>query len=82
MLLGFPLFSITQENIISKISEKNILIFINGYRGPKFNKLAVDNKMYTKDPTGYWYKYDDTIVLHRKGQVTRHRKTSKNIMLK
>ena len=61
-LLGYSLFSITQENIISIISEKNILIFINGYRGPKFNKLAVDNTMYTKDPTGYWYKYDDTII--------------------
>ena len=60
--IGIPLFSLTQENFLAKTSEKHILIFINGYRGPKFNKLAVDNTMYTKDPTGYWYKYDDTIV--------------------
>lgn len=61
-LLGVPLFSLAQENFYAKKSEKHILIFINGYRGPKFNKLAVDNTMYTKDPTGYWYKYDDTII--------------------
>jgi hypothetical protein len=61
-LIGLPLFSIAQENFITKTSEKHVLIFINGYRGPKFNKLAVDNTLYTKDPTGYWYKYDDTII--------------------
>ena len=61
-LIGIPLFSLAQENFVAKTSEKHILIFINGYRGPKFNKLEVDNTMYPKDPTGYWYKYDDTIV--------------------
>ena len=61
-LIGIPLFSIAQENFDAKTSEKHILIFINGYRGPKFNKLVVDNSIYTKDPTGYWYKYDDTII--------------------
>ena len=62
LLIGIPLFSLAQENFVAKTSEKQILIFINGYRGPKFNKLEVDSTMYTKDPTGYWYKYDDTIT--------------------
>jgi hypothetical protein len=40
LLIGIPLFSIAQENFGDKPNEKHILIFINGYRGPKFNKLA------------------------------------------
>ena len=38
------------------------LIFINGNRGPKANHETTDNRLHEKDPTGYWYKIDDTII--------------------
>ena len=43
-------------------NEIRIMIFINGNRGPKFNHVQTDNQLHLKDPTGYWYKYDDTIL--------------------
>lgn len=61
-LLQFQYLFFAQENIADFKTEKHLLIFINGYRGPKHNKLGVDTLMHTKDPTGYWYKYDDTII--------------------
>jgi len=40
---------------------QELLVFINGYRGPKHDKELPDNQIHFKDPTGYWYKLDDTI---------------------
>jgi len=37
------------------------LIFINGYRGPKHDAELPTNQLHFKDPTGYWYKLDDSI---------------------
>ena len=42
--------------------EIRIMIFINGNRGPKFEGVTTDNQLHLKDPTGYWYQYDDTII--------------------
>lgn len=41
---------------------QDLLIFINGYRGPKHNSELPDNQLNLKDPTGYWYHLDDTII--------------------
>ncbi|MFZ9586163.1 MAG: hypothetical protein ACO29U_01070 [Crocinitomicaceae bacterium] len=38
------------------------LVFINGNRGPKANHETTDNRLHEKDPTGYWYSIDDTII--------------------
>ena len=40
---------------------QDYLIFINGYRGFKYNSEITTNQLHYKDPTGYWYKIDDTI---------------------
>jgi len=40
---------------------QDLLVFINGYRGPKYDKELPDNQIHLKDPTGYWYQLDDTI---------------------
>jgi hypothetical protein len=50
-LLILPSVTMSQE----------LLVFINGYRGPKHDKELPDNQIHFKDPTGYWYKLDDTI---------------------
>ncbi len=42
--------------------EIRIMIFINGNRGPKFEGVTTNNQLHLKDPTGYWYQYDDTII--------------------
>ncbi len=57
--LTFTFFS--QAKMISTI-QKRIIVFINGNRGPKFNKVTTNNQLHLKDPTGYWYSYDDTII--------------------
>ncbi len=43
-------------------NEVRIMIFVNGNRGPKFEGVTTNNKLHLKDPTGYWYNYDDTII--------------------
>lgn len=40
---------------------QDLLVFINGYRGPKYDKQLPNNQLHLKDPTGYWYQLDDTI---------------------
>lgn len=45
----------------SAAMSQDYIIFINGYRGPKFDRELPDNLIRYKDPTGYWYKLDDTI---------------------
>ncbi len=39
-----------------------LMIFVNGNRGPKFNKITTDNSLELNDKTGYWYHFDDTII--------------------
>jgi len=52
-----------QENSTdSSRIETRLMVFVNGNRGAKFNKVTTDNAIYFKDPTGYWYDYDDTII--------------------
>jgi hypothetical protein len=50
------------QNSMELKNEIRIMIFINGNRGPKFNHVTTDNQLHLKDPTGYWYNYDDTII--------------------
>lgn len=40
---------------------QDLLVFINGYRGPKYDSELPNNQLNYKDPTGYWYQLDDTI---------------------
>jgi hypothetical protein len=58
-VLTLTIFSQTKMDSTIK---KRIIVFINGNRGPKFNKFTTNNELHLKDPTGYWYKYDDTII--------------------
>lgn len=41
---------------------QELLVFINGYRGPKHDLELPNNQLHFKDPSGYWYKLDDTII--------------------
>jgi hypothetical protein len=45
----------------SVVMSQDLLVFINGYRGPKYDHERPDNQLHLKDPTGYWYKLDDSI---------------------
>lgn len=69
LILSFLFTSLqVMSQVISSINsndsttEKRIIIFINGNRGPKFNKYTTNNLLSLKDSSGYWYKYDDTII--------------------
>jgi hypothetical protein len=43
-------------------NNQRFIVFVNGNRGAKVNKITTDNALHLKDPTGYWYNYDDTII--------------------
>lgn len=55
--LLFSLIFVFQCDVMSQ----DLLVFINGYRGPKYDQQLPDNQLHFKDPTGYWYKLDDTL---------------------
>lgn len=57
-LVLLPMNSFAQNDTI----EQHFIIFINGHRGAKANKEITNNQLHLKDPTGYWYNYDDTII--------------------
>lgn len=38
------------------------LIFVNGYRGPKYDKNESRNEVYMNDRTNYWFKIDDRFI--------------------
>lgn len=38
------------------------LVFINGYRGPKYDKHESRNEVYMNDRTNYWFKIDDRFI--------------------
>lgn len=42
-------------------TQQHILVFANGYLGPKKDKVPRDNGVTVK-PQSYWYGYDDTII--------------------
>lgn len=54
--------SLMGQNSTEISNEQRIMIFINGNRGPKFEGVTTNNQLHLKDPTGYWYQYDDTII--------------------
>ncbi|WP_343748870.1 hypothetical protein [Fluviicola sp.] len=41
---------------------KRYLVFVNGYRGPKFDKEESRNEVYMNDRTNYWFKIDDRFI--------------------
>ncbi len=41
---------------------KRYLVFINGYRGPKYDKHESRNEVYMNDRTNYWFKIDDRFI--------------------
>lgn len=46
---------------ISIHAQQHVLIFANGYLGPKKDHIPRDNGVTTKEQS-YWYNYDDTII--------------------
>ena len=70
---------------------QDYIVFINGYRGPKYDQELPDNQLHFKDPTGYWYKLDDSIQkrfpncnviyfdAHHPLSTSTHRKMSKAV---
>ena len=42
-------------------SQQHILVFSNGYLGPKKDNIPRDNGVTSKRQS-YWYDYDDTII--------------------
>ncbi|TAF90814.1 MAG: hypothetical protein EAZ48_00500 [Flavobacteriia bacterium] len=77
--------------IYSMAMSQDYIVFINGYRGPKYDQELPDNKIHLKDPTGYWYKLDDSIQkrfpnakafyfdAHHPLRTSTHRKMSKAV---
>ena len=52
----------TEIDLGKASNNQRFIVFVNGNRGAKFNKVTTDNALHLKDPTGYWYNYDDTII--------------------
>lgn len=46
---------------LSLLGQQRIIIFANGYLGPKYDNLPRDNGI-SQEPRSYWYKYDDTLI--------------------
>jgi hypothetical protein len=55
-------FIVSAQSSMNTTEKIRIMIFINGNRGPKFEGVTTNNQLHFKDPTGYWYQYDDTII--------------------
>lgn len=49
------------EELAEKIAPKRVLVFANGYRGPKKDRDETDNLVTNYDRYKYWYKLDDSI---------------------
>jgi hypothetical protein len=62
LLFSVQAMSQTTDSTSSSANQKRLMVFVNGNRGAKFNKVTTDNSLHLKDPTGYWYNYDDTII--------------------
>jgi hypothetical protein len=48
------------RNLVPK--PRRYLVFVNGYRGPKFDKEESRNEIYMNDRTNYWFKIDDHFI--------------------
>lgn len=61
-------FAFTGDEISQQIIQKQqpkpqrYLIFVNGYRGPKYDKHESRNEVYMNDRTNYWFKIDDRFI--------------------
>lgn len=61
-------FAFTGEELSQEIIQNNqpkaqrYLIFVNGYRGPKYDKHESRNEVYMNDRTNYWFKIDDRFI--------------------
>jgi hypothetical protein len=61
-------FAYTGDEISQQIVQKQqpkaqrYLIFVNGYRGPKYDKHESRNEVYMNDRTNYWFKIDDRFI--------------------
>jgi hypothetical protein len=61
-------FAFTGDEISQQILQKQqpkakrYLIFVNGYRGPKYDKHESRNEVYLNDRTNYWFKIDDRFI--------------------
>ncbi|AEA43163.1 hypothetical protein [Fluviicola taffensis] len=69
-------FAFTGEEISEEISQnleqkaKRYLVFVNGYRGPKYDSHESRNEVYTNDRTNYWFKIDDRFIQRLKPDTT------------
>ena len=61
-------FAFTGEELSKQIIQnqqpkaKRYLVFVNGYRGPKYDKHESRNEVYLNDRTNYWFKIDDRFI--------------------
>ncbi len=61
-------FAFTGEELSKQILQnqqpkaQRYLIFVNGYRGPKYDKHESRNEVYMNDRTNYWFKIDDRFI--------------------
>jgi hypothetical protein len=61
-LLLFSSLKTSAQVISNDTVAKRYLLFINGHRGPKHDKETPSNIITKKDPTGYWYHLNDSII--------------------
>lgn len=62
LFFSVQVMSQNEESSINSANQIRLMVFVNGNRGPKFNKITTDNSLELKDKTGYWYNFDDTII--------------------
>lgn len=61
-------FAFTGDELSKQIIQKEqpranrYLVFVNGYRGPKYDKNESRNEVYMNDRTNYWFKIDDRFI--------------------
>lgn len=62
-VFGFTGDELSQEIIQNQRPKANrYLVFVNGYRGPKYDKHESRNEIYMNDRTNYWFKIDDRFI--------------------
>lgn len=62
-LLAFTGEELSAQLTNNRLPEaKRYLVFVNGYRGPKFDKEESRNEVYMNDRTNYWFKIDDRFI--------------------
>ncbi len=62
-LLAFKGEELSQQLTQNQIPKaRRYLVFVNGYRGPRFDKQESRNEVYMNDRTNYWFKIDDRFI--------------------